>query len=101
MVKRLLALLGWPPVDDVAAALAAEFARLVPAGKVGSESAVARAVDIVVGHAKGHRRKRGWGFVTSNRCSNLVKWRLLDLGYPSDLAETVARALAVGMSHDR
>ena len=62
---------------------------------------MAKAIDTVVGHAKGHRRKRGWGFVASNRCSNAVKWRVLERGYPADVAETLARALAVGMSQDR
>jgi hypothetical protein len=100
-LKRLLALLGWGPVDDVAEDLTREFIRLVPLAKVGNEPVVTKAVGIVVGHAKGHRRKRDWGFMASNRCSNAVKWRLLDLGYPADLAETLARALAVGMSQDR
>lgn len=101
MLKRLLARLGWHPVDDVAGQLADEFMRLVPVNKAGSETALNKAIDTVVGHAKGHRRKRGWGFVTSNRCSNAVKWRVLERGYPADVAESLARALAVGMSHDR
>jgi len=100
-LKRLLAFLGWPPVDDVAEELAAEFFRLAPARKMANEVAVAKAITAVVGHAKGHRRKRGWGFVASNRCANAVKWRVLERGYSADIAEGLARALAVGMSQDR
>ena len=100
-MKRLLALMGWHPVDEVAEQLATEFFRLVPAKKAASEAVMAKAIDAVVGHAKGHRRKLGWGFVTSTRCSNAVKWRVLERGYPADVAETLARALAVGMSQDR
>ena len=101
VLDRLIARLGWPTVDDVAEELASEFLRLLPLTKVGNEKDVAKAVDVVVGHAKGHRRMRGWGFFASNRCSNAVKWRVVERGYPPDLAERLARTLAVGMSHDR
>ena len=101
MLDRLLAKLGWQPVDDIAEELACEFMRLLPLKKAGSEKEVTKAIDIAVGHAKGHRRKRGWGFVASNRCSNAVKWRVIEQGYSPDLAERLARALAVGMSQDR
>jgi hypothetical protein len=100
-LKRILAYLGWHPVDDVAEELTAEFVRLVPPAKAGSEATVSKAISTVVGHAKGHRRKRGWGFLASNRCSNAVKWRVIERGYASDVAESLARALAVGMSQDR
>lgn len=100
MLTKLLAALGWQPVDEVAEELAAEFVRLLPLAKTSNAAAVTKAIGVVVGHAKGHRRKRGWGFVASNRCSNAVKWQLLDRGYPSYVAESLARALAVGMTHD-
>ena len=101
MLDRVLAKLGWQPVDAVAEELARELMRILPRAKAGSEPHVAKAIDIVVGHAKGYRRKHAWGFVTSSRCSNAVKWRVLEEGYPTDLAERLARALAVGMSQDR
>lgn len=100
-MRKLLACFDWQPVDEVADELVSEFFRLVPLAKAGNETSLAKAIDVVVGHAKGHSRKRKWGFFSATRCSNAVKWRLLERGYSGDVAERLARALAVGMSHDR
>lgn len=93
LINRLT---GLAEVHEVAVMLAERFSKKT--SRVGSGGVqFQRAVDELVADAKGIVRHRGWGFFRSSRLANAVRWKLVEAGLSNELADAVARQLAVGV----
>jgi hypothetical protein len=92
-------LAGLAEVNDAATALADRFAKKVAKDGNSSGTQVQRAVDDLVAEAKGLKRKHGWGLYKSSKLGNGVRWRLIEAGYPRELADGIAQQLAVAATY--
>ncbi len=90
---------GLSEVNDAASALAERFAKKVSKDGKSSGTQVQRAIDDLVAEAKGLKRKHGWWLFKSSRLGDAVRWRLVDLGYSKDLADEIAKQMAVAATY--
>jgi len=93
-------LTGLDEVNDAAAGLAERFEKKVPKDAKANAAQTQRAIEDLVAEAKGLKRKFSWGLFKSSRLGNSVRWRLVDAGYPDELATSIAQRLAVEATYD-
>ena len=93
-------LTGLDEVNDAAAGLAARFAKKVPKDGMANAAQTQRAIEDMIAEVKGLKRRFGWGLFKSSRLGNSVRWRLVDAGYPDELANSIAQRLAVEATYD-
>ena len=99
MLSSLLNRIVGSDVKDAASGLAERFAKKVPRERNVRPADVQRAIDELIADARGLKRKHGWGFFKSTRLGDSVRWRLIELGYPQELAQSIAQQLAVSTAY--
>lgn len=87
--------------DVAAAALAGRFVDKVSLSVRPGSTAYDRAVDALVADAKGVARAKSWGSLKSICFANALRWRLIESGIGSNVADEVAREVALALAHGR
>lgn len=99
-----MGLLGLPGkrVDAFAGELAREFAEACPPAEIGKKSQtpkrISAAARTLCDKAVKFRNEHKLGVYSKARLGNAVRWRLADLGYPTDLVEEITRQLVFRIS---
>ena len=76
------------------------FCRQVPLSVIKKQTAVKKGFAIVLAQAKGEKRKFEWSASVTARISNAFGWKLIEKGYPKDLALVLAKDMAIELAQD-
>ncbi len=90
--------MGWEEIDAVAVTLAEIFSRHVTVGQATKSTVVEKAFLMAIAQAKGEKRKRQWSGSKTARLANTFGWQLVALGYPKEMALSLAKELAVQLA---
>jgi len=87
-------------INAVSDTLAGMLERHAPGEKWGNPKLVELGFRDMLTHAKGEKRKHGWGGIKVAVLTNRLLWKLVAKGYPKDFSKEISTRLAILLAQD-
>ncbi len=94
-------LMGWDVIDETAAVMVDVFIRHVSIHQCTKERLVNKAFSAILAQATGEKRRREWRGYATARVANTFGWKLVERGYPEEVALSLAKKLAVQLAQKK